>query len=207
MGEKGLPISFAGRSANENLGPRVQEWLRISRCGPQTINARVTVWLPPYTAASSRIRVAWLGFPGHQRFAHIWGRRGGNSSGGLASCQRPHIKNGVRLLIPCSHPLQAFVHRLTSQWCPSCWVHLKCHTPHTPWTHFLGGSAVKNLPVNAGDPGSIPGSGRCPGVGNGDPLQCSCLENPLDRGAWWATVHGVAEGQTWPSNWACRHIT
>ena len=55
---------------------------------------------------------------------------------------------------------------------------------------------VKNLPANAGDPGSIPGSGRSPGVGNGDPLQYSCRENPLDRGAWWATVHGVAESDT-----------
>ena len=40
---------------------------------------------------------------------------------------------------------------------------------------------------------SIPGSGRSPGVGNAQPLQCSCLENPMDRGAWWATVHGVAK--------------
>ena len=43
---------------------------------------------------------------------------------------------------------------------------------------------------NSGDPGSIPGSGRFPGEGNGSPLQYSCLENPMDRGAWWATVHG-----------------
>ena len=51
---------------------------------------------------------------------------------------------------------------------------------------------VKNLPANAGDLGSIPGSGRSPGEGNGNPLQYSCLENPMDRGAWQATVHGVA---------------
>ena len=44
---------------------------------------------------------------------------------------------------------------------------------------------------NAGDTGSIPGSGRSPGGENGNPFQCSCLENPVDRGAWWATVHGV----------------
>ena len=57
-----------------------------------------------------------------------------------------------------------------------------------------GGSVVKNLPANAGatkDMGSIPGLGRCPGVGNGSPLLYSCLENPMDRGAWQATVHGV----------------
>ena len=46
---------------------------------------------------------------------------------------------------------------------------------------------------NVGDPGSIPGSGRSPGDGNGNPLQCSCLENPMDRRVWQATVHGLAE--------------
>ena len=58
---------------------------------------------------------------------------------------------------------------------------------------------VKNLPANAGDRGdvgSIPGSGRCPGEGHGNPLQYSCLENPTDKGAWQATVHGVTESQT-----------
>ena len=58
-----------------------------------------------------------------------------------------------------------------------------------------GATAVKNPPADvgeAGDAGLIPGSGRFPGGGNGNPLQCSCLENPMDRGAWRATVHGVA---------------
>ena len=58
---------------------------------------------------------------------------------------------------------------------------------------FPGGSVVKNPPANAGDVGSIPGSGRSPGEGNGNPLQYSCLENPMDRGALQATVHGVTE--------------
>ena len=56
---------------------------------------------------------------------------------------------------------------------------------------------VKNPPANAGDArdsGSIPGSGRSPGVENGNPLQYSCLGNPMGRGAWWATVQGVAKG-------------
>ena len=55
---------------------------------------------------------------------------------------------------------------------------------------------IKNLPANAGDiraSGSIPGSGKSPEGGHSTPLQCSCLENPMDRGAWWATVHGLAE--------------
>ena len=57
-------------------------------------------------------------------------------------------------------------------------------------------SVVKNLPANEGDVGSIPGLGSSLGEGNGDPLQYSCLENPMDGGAWWATVHGVAKSQT-----------
>ena len=61
---------------------------------------------------------------------------------------------------------------------------------------FPGGSVVKNLPANAGDEGSIPGSGGSPGEGNGNPLQYSCLENPMERGAWWATVHRVAMSRT-----------
>ena len=61
---------------------------------------------------------------------------------------------------------------------------------------FLGGSEVKASPCNAGNLGSIPGSGRSPGEGNGNPLQYSCLENPMDAGAWWATVHGVTKSQT-----------
>ena len=61
---------------------------------------------------------------------------------------------------------------------------------------FPGGSEVKASACNAGDLGSIPGSGRSPGEGNGKPLQFSCLENPMDRGAWWATVHRVTKSQT-----------
>ena len=58
---------------------------------------------------------------------------------------------------------------------------------------FPGGSEVKASACNVGDLGSIPGLGRYPGEGNGNPPQYSCLENPMDGGAWWATVHGVAK--------------
>ena len=69
---------------------------------------------------------------------------------------------------------------------------------YLPWAlficmGFLGDSAVKNTPANAQDMGSILGSGRSPGEGNGNPLQCSCLVNPMDRGAWQATVQGIAK--------------
>ena len=62
--------------------------------------------------------------------------------------------------------------------------------------HFPGGSDSKASAYNAGDPVSIPGLGRSPGEGNGNPLQYSCLENPMDGGAWWATVQGVAKSRT-----------
>ena len=72
---------------------------------------------------------------------------------------------------------------------------------------YLGASQValmvKNLPASAGDArdsGTIPGSGRAPGVGNGTPFEYSCLENFMDRGAWWAKVHGVTKSQTHTSN-------
>ena len=64
---------------------------------------------------------------------------------------------------------------------------------------FPGGSVVKNLPANVEDMGSIPGSGRSPGGGNGNPLQYFCLENPMDRRTWWALVHRVGKSWTWLS--------
>ena len=59
-----------------------------------------------------------------------------------------------------------------------------------------GGSDGKASARNVGDPGLIPGLGRSPGEGNGNPLQYSCLENPRDGGAWWAAIYGVAQSQT-----------
>ena len=75
---------------------------------------------------------------------------------------------------------------------------------------FIGGSVVKkkNSPANAGTlghTGLIPESGRSPGEGNGNPLQCSCLENPMDREAWQATTHGVKKSRTRLSNWIHTH--
>ena len=68
------------------------------------------------------------------------------------------------------------------------------------WEKSPGASVVKDLPDNAGDVGSIPGLGRSPGEGNGNPLQNSCLDNSIDRRAWWATVHGVEKSWTQLSN-------
>ena len=64
---------------------------------------------------------------------------------------------------------------------------------------FPGGSVIKNSPANAGDireVGFIPGLGRSPGGGNGNQLQYSCFQNPMDRGTWWATIYGVAKSRT-----------
>ena len=61
---------------------------------------------------------------------------------------------------------------------------------------FPGGSDGKVSAYNAGDLGLIPGLGRYPGEGSGNPFQYSCLKNPMDRGAWWATVHGVTKSRT-----------
>ena len=61
---------------------------------------------------------------------------------------------------------------------------------------FPGSSEVKASACNTGELGSIPGLGRSPGEGNGNPLQYSCLENPMDRGAWWAILQGVAKSRT-----------
>ena len=70
---------------------------------------------------------------------------------------------------------------------------------HVP-DRLPGDSHGEESACNAGDLSSIPGSGRSPGEGNGYPLQCSCLEYPMDRGAWQATVHGVTKSQTRRSN-------
>ena len=78
-----------------------------------------------------------------------------------------------------------------------------CHPWFCTWrcrTSFPGGSVLQNLPASTGDvgdSGSIRELGRSPGGGNGNPLQYSCLENPMDRGAWRATVHGAAKRHIW----------
>ena len=87
--------------------------------------------------------------------------------------------------------------------CTFKWHTKKSHMCMNAWLHmgFSGGSVVKTLPVNGWDLGSIPGLGRSHGEGNGKPLQYSCLENPMDRGVWQATVHEVSNRWAWLSNW------
>ena len=88
------------------------------------------------------------------------------------------------------------------KWCPSKWL-VKGRLLVS--LGFPDDSVVNNPPAitgDTGDVGLIPGSGRSPGVGNGNLFHYSCLENSMDRGAWWSTVHGVAESRTWLSTCA-----
>ena len=81
-------------------------------------------------------------------------------------------------------------------------------SPTCKYVAFSGGAAVNNSPANAGDSrdaDSIPGLGRFPGGRHGNPLQYSCLENPMDGRAWWATVRGVAKSRTRLSNFTFMH--
>ena len=101
--------------------------------------------------------------------------------------------------------LPHFFHLLNGDKRSSYFTGCFCGLGELHWTlkHcFPGGSEVKVSACNVGDLGSIPGSGRSPGEGNGNPLQYSCLENPIDGGAWWATVHGVAKSRTGLSDFA-----
>ena len=93
--------------------------------------------------------------------------------------------------------------RFTHGWSDFKFMHFQMSLGTPPLSYmgnhvyFPGGSDSKAADYNVGDPGSIPGVGRSPGEGNGNPVLDSCLENPMDGGAWLVTVHGVAKGWTW----------
>ena len=110
----------------------------------------------------------------------------------MSDCSRPHGLQPTRLL-----RLWDFPGKSTGVGC-HCLLH---STPQIllefgKYYSSLVAQIVKVSAYNAGDPGSIPGSERSPEEGNGTPLQYSCLENPMDGGAWWAAVHGVAQSRT-----------
>ena len=116
------------------------------------------------------------------------GRSTGRGHGNLFqySCQENPMDRGV---------WWATVHEVAQRW-----TRLKqLSSTSTMYQHFPGGLVVKNSPANAGDirdVGLIPGSGRSPRGGHGNPLHYSCLKNPMDRGAWWAAVHKVTRSRT-----------
>ena len=103
---------------------------------------------------------------------------------------RQEYWSGVPLLSPDGSPSALFYLSLSLLLCPS----------QQRGTGAPGGSDGKESACSAGDQGSIPGSGRSPGEGNSNPFQYSCLENPMDGGAWRATVREVTKSRTWPSN-------
>ena len=114
----------------------------------------------------------------------------------------PYLGQGVSTL---HHPSWPWTWRISSR--PS-WASF----PESLIQEIWDSSGVNNVPANAGDAGdigSITGSRRSPGGSNDDLLQYSCLENPMDRGAWWVIVHGVAKSHTWLSThaWAFAHMT
>ena len=136
-------------------------------------HSSVLAWRIPWTEKLGRLQSMWS-----QRVGHHWrdlaAAAAGHHHGGRDRVEGKVIKIGTFVEV--------------SGWDVWC------------FTFLYGGSDGKASAYNAGDLGLIPGSERSPGEGNGNPLQYSCLENPMDRGAWWATVHGVAKSQTRLSN-------
>ena len=117
---------------------------------------------------------------------------------------REHLISSTQLHPPCH--IVSFYHQSLfhprCEWQPSCLKSRRSFKffPITPSTHirtsFPGSSVGKESACSSGDPGSIPGSGRSPGEGDGNPFQYSCLENPMDRGACWTMLHKFAKSQT-----------
>ena len=107
----------------------------------------------------------------------------------------PDIAQASSLRAP-SHETVPHVRRHPKSWIPVGPMGFEFRCPRFCLEASQVAQGVKNLPANAGDSGSIRWSGRFLGEGNGHPLQYSCLGNPMDRGAGWATVHGVEKSQT-----------
>ena len=115
----------------------------------------------------------------------MWATQRIQSQNSFDLSQHPgHFRHGALLLCFCENISSNECKR---KWTQDRWVFIWNHC----WLGFPGGSVVKNPPASAGDVGSIPGSGRSPGEGSGNLLQNSCLGNPMDTGARWATHHGV----------------
>ena len=169
---------------------------------PAFLAARCTTWLPSMECGWMGVCAqAWLLHTFHFWACSLTTRRKRRWS---------HRKEGAwvhewllspcRLKMICEVENQLLPHQVMEIWGFTYCIH---------WG-FPGGSVIKNLPANAGasgDVGSIPGWGRSFGEGNGNPVQNSCWNNPMDRGGCWATVHGVSKSWTQLSNWACMHAT
>ena len=147
--------------------------------GSQSLGCMVVISLPSVGMASRNISYYTLG----------WFTQKACLSMKVSYCTRPWKHTDSEREI-------SLKYAISSQWSPVrkeglCFWLLE---------YFPGGSEGKASAFNAGDLDLIPGWGRSPGKGNGNPLQYSCLENPMDGEAWWATVHGVTKSQTWLSD-------
>ena len=142
-------------------------------------------------------------FPTSQLFASVGQSIGASASMSVLPMNMhkvldPDWEEMVRIRLKASPPSTEKETEFGNTFLPT---HLKLFSPYSK-NGFLGGSVVKNPPANEGGSGetdSIPRSGKSPGGGNGNPPQYSCQEYPMDRGTWWAIVHGVTKSQTWLS--------
>ena len=150
----------------------------------------------------------WLGisegFPGGSVIKNLPANAGDTGDAGLlpGSGRSPGGRHGNPLQYSClENPMDRGAWRATVHGVPRV-EHNRAakRSAARTWVGLPCGSDSKESARNAGDLGSIPGLGRSPGKGNGNLLQYSCLENPMDRGARWATVHWVTKSQTWLSD-------
>ena len=139
-------------------------------------------------------------------YRKVWAVRCGGQSRGAKECQLNFLSSSLSPFSPLlaldqdsgQWPQKAAVQRQSLPQSPpasSLWPH-----PTAERAFLVAQKNGKESACSAGDQGSIAGSGRSPGEGHDNPLQDCCLENPIDRGAWWVTVHGVTKSQTWLSD-------
>ena len=177
-----LCVSDMAVPANPYSYPQFTQAGNIQRCHPARQErgpaSLVQALSCPESPCSRQIQKGWFG----ETQAHYEQLRPAAPRMCLSTVER-HSHGSLHSLMPCELRIRTQEFR-----CPKMQVGV-------PW--WLSG---KESTCHAEDVGSIPGSGKSPGEGNGNPLQYSCLEDPMDRGAWWATVHGVTKSWTRLSN-------
>ena len=191
-----VALWFPGGSAGKESACTVETWVRsLGREDPlekgKATHSSILVWRIPWTQEPDRLQST-----GSQRVRHDWATKA-LLWFSLSRCLGSMCWIGLTALItPSSDPLDP-VYQLAENWHPWLSILWRNASP--------SGMVAKNLPASAGDARDaslISGSGRSPGEGNGNSLQYSCLENSIDKGAWWATVHEDPKSRTWLSTHA-----